>query len=339
MLNPPVTILVLGYNNKRKLIECLRSIEKTDYPNFSVVLVDNNSTDGSVSYVENNFPAVKIIRLKKNYGFVAYNYVVPETDTELVALINNDIIVDKGWLKCLVPYILNDDVAQVVPKLLLYDDRVRINAIGGMVDIFGVAWNRGNGEVDQGQYDYVEEVFYGVGAVVLLKKSIWSKIGGFDERYFMTAEDVDWSWRARLAGYKVLCVPEAIAYHHWLGTVGLSEHLFYMAEKNQIANFIKNYQFSTIMKIAPLLLIIKTLKVIYLTIMKRKPKLAFITLKAICWNAVNLRGSIRKRGSINKIREVQDREVQRLMVKASLEIALGLGRLRQPAIESILKKK
>ena len=203
MLEPSVTTLVLGYNNKSKLIECLHSLEQTDYPNFNIVLVDNNSTDGSIGFVEENFPNVEIIKLDRNYGFTAYNLVMDRIKDEYIVLVNNDIVVTKDWLKNLMPHISDDSVAAVVPKLLLYRDKERINAIGGMMDIFGVAWNRGNGEIDKGQYDKVEEVFYGVGAVLLLKKSVWLRIGGFDERYFTTAEDVDWSWRGRIAGYKI----------------------------------------------------------------------------------------------------------------------------------------
>ncbi len=142
LVDPRVTILVLGYNNKSKLIECLHSLENTDYSNFRIILVDNHSSDSSVEFVQENLPDVTIMKLDKNYGFVAYNYIVDKLDQEYIVLINNDIVVDKNWLKSLMPYVSPDDVAAVVPKLLLYADRKQINAAGGMMDIFGVAWNR-----------------------------------------------------------------------------------------------------------------------------------------------------------------------------------------------------
>jgi len=339
MLEPSVTILVLGYNNKSKLIECLHSLEQTDYPNFRIILVDNASTDGSVELVEANFPSIQIVKLNRNYGFVAYNLIVGKMEDEYLALINNDIVVDRDWLRHLMSYIANDEVAAVVPKLLLYSNRKRINAAGGMMDMFGVAWNRGNGEIDKGQYDRVEEVFYGVGAVFLLKKSVWLRIGGFDKRYFATADDVDWSWRARVAGYRVIYVPQAIAYHHWLSSIGLSDHLIYMAESHQVANFIKNYQAATLVKLVPALLLIKLLKVIYLTLVRREVKLALVTVRAIWWNLINLRGSIKKRKEINALRRVSDKEIQRMMFRGSLELALGLRKITHPAIDSLLKRK
>lgn len=102
----PVTIIVLGYNNKEKLIECLHSLEQTDYPNFKIVLADNNSTDGSVEFVQENFHDVEIIKFQRNYGFIAYNYVVDNIEDEYITLINNDIVVTKDWLKNLMPYII-----------------------------------------------------------------------------------------------------------------------------------------------------------------------------------------------------------------------------------------
>jgi GT2 family glycosyltransferase len=338
MAEPSVTMLVLGYNNKSKLIECLRSLEQTDYTNFKIVLVDNDSSDSSVEFVQENFLCVRIIKLNRNYGFIAYNYVVDKMEDEYIVLINNDIVVARDWLKTLMPYIMQESVAAVVPKLLLYRDNKRINAAGGISDIFGVGWNRGNGEIDRGQYDKVEEVFFGVGAVLLLKRSVWLKIGGFDERYFAISEDYDWSWRARIAGYKIVYVPEALAYHHWLGSTGLNDQLIYMAEAHQIANFIKNYQVTTLVRLAPVLLLIKVSKVIYLAVFRCKMKLASATLRAIWWNILNLRGSIRKRKQINALRRVSDKELKTLMVPGSLEIAVGLGRVRHPAIDSLLKK-
>ncbi len=212
-----------------------------------------------------------------------------------------------------------------------------MNAVGG--SLYTCQKHRGSGEIDRGQYDRVEEVFYGVGAVLLLKKSVWHKIGGFDERYFTTAEDVDWSWRARIAGYKIVYVPQGVAYHHWLSSIGRSEHLIYMAESHQISNFVKNYQVSTQLKLIPVLLAIKLSKIIYLVAFRRNTKLAWVTVKAIWWNLSNLRGSMKKRKEINTFRKIDDREIQTLMIKGSLEVSLGLRKIKHPAIIDLLLKR
>lgn len=320
-LKDKVAVVVLNYNDKQRLKECLMSLVKSDYPSYEIIVLDNNSNDGSVELVEDYFKEVKIRKLDKNYGYVAYNKIVSKLDCKYVALLNNDIIVNRDWLSKLIhPLSSNDDVAAVTPKIKFVNSN-KINAAGGICDIFGVGWNRGNGEEDIGQYNWLEEVFYGVGACLVLKKKVWDEISGFDERYFIYAEDLDWCWRARLAGYRILYVPDAVVEHYWHSSINTS-FMVYLMEKNQISNFIKNYGIVTIIKLFPLILIIKTLKLIGILVYYRKFDLFISLLKSYVWTITNIKETLAYRKNCKRIKT--DKDIQKLMEKTSLEIELAL---------------
>jgi len=331
-----VTLLILNYNGKTYLKNCLDSVLAIDYPNFDVKLIDNGSTDGSVDFVKENYPEVEVIEHDANYGFaLGYNLVVNSMESEFVVFLNNDVSVEPDWLKKLIPYTKDEDVAAVTSKMLFSFDKKRINAAGGCCDVYGVGWNRGNGEVDAGQYDEAEEVFYGSGGALLIKRKVWEDVGPFDERYFLYGEDLDWCWRARLKGYKILYVPEAKVYHHWRGS-GASMECF--LEKHWLATILKNYTLKTLVKLLPKYLALRALKAIWLLKNGEKDE-KFAVFKALLWNLVNLKGTWKKRVIIQASRKVSDGEVQRHMYKRSLELLAGLGRFQHPFLEHYQERR
>jgi len=330
---PPVTLLILNYNGKRFLKECLDSVLKTDYPNFEVVVIDNASTDGSVEFIEKNYPQVRIIKNNRNYGFaVAYNLAIKTVKNEYLVLLNNDVIVEPDWLKKLISYISNGKVAAVNPKMLFADDRKRINAAGGNCDIYGVGWNRGNGEIDNGQYDKVEEVFYVNGAALLTKKSVWKDVGAFDERFFLYGEDLDWCWRARLKGYKILYVPDSKIYHHWRASGGA---IIYFLERHSLATLLKNYELKTLIKIMPRYLALKFLKTIWLLKNGKEKIEKMAVLYSLKWNLINLNKTWNKRVLIQSSRKISDKEIKKQMFNGSFELFLALGKIKHPIFESL----
>lgn len=327
----PVTLLVLNFNGKAHLRRCLNSLLVTNYASFSTAVIDNGSTDGSVEFLKSNYPQVKVIKHPQNYGYaLAYNFVIETVRDEYIALLNNDVLVSRNWLKELMPYIRNENVAAVTPKMKFLHNRRQINSAGGSCDIYGVGLNRGNGEVDMEQYDAVQEVFYGNGGALLIKKQAWREIGPFDERYFMYGEDLDWCWRARLKGYKIIYVPNSEVYHHWRGSGG---SMVTLLEKHWLSTILKNYRLKTLLKIMPKYLALKTLKTMWLiTHAKSVVKLAVI--HAILWNLIHLRTTWRKRVQIQTARKLPDAEIQRRMSKRSFEFMLGLGKLKHPILDS-----
>jgi len=325
-----VTVLVLNFNGRTYLKQCLDSLLTTDYPNFKIIVIDNGSVDGSVEFVRSNYPNVQVIKHNRNYGYAcAYNRVIDAVQSEYVALVNNDILVDPSWLRELVSYADNDDIAALTPKMKFLHDKTRINAAGGNCDLYGVGWNKGNGEVDMGQYDAVQEVFYGNGGALLIKKSVWREVGSFDERYFIYGEDLDWCWRARLKGYKIIYVPYAEVRHHWRGS---EVPMVYSLERHWFSTVLKNYSLKTLIQLMPKYLALKALKAIWL-IARAESREKLTVFKAILWNLSNLRESWKKRIQIQMSRTATDWEIQKHMFKGSFELSIWLKKLKHPILE------
>jgi hypothetical protein len=326
---PEVTIMVLNYNGKEHIDRCLDSIFKMDYPQFNVVVIDNASNDGSVDFVKERYPQVKTLEYPKNHGFAkAYNIALQETRSQFVVLINNDVIVEPEWLSRLMPYIANDkDISAVTPKMLFVQNRKVINAAGGTCDIYGSGWNRGNGEVDSGQYERVEEVFYANGAAIVISRKAWEDVGSFDEDYFLYGEDLDWCWRARLKGYRILYVPSSRIYHKWHASSG---EMIPFLERHWLTTAFKNYDSKTLAKLGPKLLALKTLTGVWLLLNGRSIREKLAVFDGFFWNLNELRKTWKKRLSVQASRKIDDEEIQRHMYNGSLELSLGLKKVRHP---------
>jgi GT2 family glycosyltransferase len=248
-------------------------------------------------------------------------------ESEYVVFLNNDIVVEPEWLKQLIPFIKVSNVAAVNPKILFLSNKKIINAAGGSCDIYGVGWNRGNGEFDNGQFETVEEVFYVNGTAMLTKKSVWKDVGAFDERYFLYGEDLDWCWRARLKGYKLLYVPSAKIYHQWRGSRG---PIIEFLERHWLANFVKNYSLKTILILAPKYLFLKFLKAMWLMKNGRGFREKFAVSLAFLWNLANFKDTWLKHLFVQASRKVSDKEIQRYMYKESFEFSAWTGKIKHP---------
>lgn len=328
-----VDVLILNFNGKSLLKRCLDSVLKTDYPDFEVFVIDNGSTDGSAEFIRKGYPQVKLVETGSNMGVAAaYNRVIDGLSSEFVAVLNNDVEVDKDWLKKLMEVIDGEDdsVAAVTCKIRFLNNRDRINSAGGSCDTYGTGWNRGNGELDNGQYDRVDEPFYATGTAMVMRKSLWEKTGRFDGRYFMYGEDLDWSWRARLLGCRINYVPASIVYHKWQASRRIVP-ILYLLERNWLCTILKNYSLRTLLLLIPKYLMLKTLKAFWLLLRgERNEKLAIP--RAIVWNLFNLRGTLKRRRVIQLIRKISDHEIQRKMFKGSFELSLWLGLMKHPIL-------
>lgn len=244
------SIIVVNYNGLDHLDGCFSSIMQIDYPKelLEYILVDNGSTDGSVKYMESNFPEVRIIRLDRNYGFAkANNEAAKIAQGEILALLNNDIKVHPSWLKKLIDKFVESsgDLACVSSKILNGDGN-KVDFIGGGFTPFGISFQVDFGkplkEIDDEKEDKEKELLFACGGAMAVRKDIYLECGGFDEEYFAYLEDVDLGWRLRIMGYRILYVPEAIAFHKHGGTRKKipSHQLAFMLERNRILTIIKN---------------------------------------------------------------------------------------------------
>jgi GT2 family glycosyltransferase len=239
-----VSIIVLNWNGRPYLAECLGSLREQTYDGpHQVVLVDNGSEDGSASYVEASFPEVRVIRSSVNLGFAAGNNLAArQLDTDLLAFLNNDTRADPTWLDELVRSVTAaPDVACAGGRILSWDGKT-VDFIGGGATLTGLGIQFGYGQpatVDAPEGD----ILFACGGSMIVKRDPYLQVGGLDDDYFLFYEDVDLGWRYWLAGYRVRYAPKATIYHrHHGGTRRIEdERLAVLYERNALYTIYKNY--------------------------------------------------------------------------------------------------
>jgi GT2 family glycosyltransferase len=239
-----VAVIIPNWNGKKWLEISLASLKKQTIKEFEIVVVDNGSTDQSVSFIQKNYPQVKIVQLDKNYGFAtAINSGVKAVKTDYVAFLNNDTELDKNWLRELMNAAeKNPAIVSFCSRLLNYDNRRQIDGVGIRINEVGQARSIGWLENDQGQYEEEMFIFGATGGAALFKRDIFIKVGLFDEHYFMYSEEVDWAFRAQFLGYKSLYCPKAIIYHKHKASSGKRQDLLeYWQFTNMYMTIIKDF--------------------------------------------------------------------------------------------------
>ena len=220
MYRDKVSIIVLNWNGKKDTLECLESIRKIDYQNFNVIVVDNGSRDDSVKAIKKEFPDADVLEARCNLGYAGGNnlgmrYAI-KNGADYILLLNNDIIVDAQLLKNFIRATYHDSKWAILsakiyyyshPRKIWYAGARRINKTANFVHI-------GIGCIDNGKdFSTLIETDYACGCALFLRTSILNKIGLFDERFFLTYEETDLSYRAKTLGYKIFMVPEAKVWH------------------------------------------------------------------------------------------------------------------------------
>ncbi|MGZ3777248.1 MAG: glycosyltransferase family 2 protein [Mucilaginibacter sp.] len=227
-ITPKVAVVILNWNGKKHLGEFLPSVLESTWPDLDIIVGDNGSSDGSVEFLQQNFPTVKIIQNDKNYGFTGgYNRVLNKVDADYFILLNSDVEVHNGWIEPVIALMESDRmIAAAAPKILSFiqkDHFEHAGAAGGFIDKLGYPFCRGRMfyeiEEDNGQYQQSGEVFWATGAAMFIKKEHWVIAGGFDERFFAHMEEIDLCWRLKNLGYKVMYCADSEVYHLGGGTL------------------------------------------------------------------------------------------------------------------------
>ena len=221
------SVVILNWNGEAMLRQYLPSVlEYTQIPDVEVVVADNGSTDGSLSFLQTQ--TVRVITLDQNYGFAeGYNRGLKPIDAEYYLLLNSDVEVREGWLTPMLEYMdSHPEVAACQPKLLCQwspKDFEYAGACGGYIDALGYPYCRGRVmgtiEEDHGQYDDIAPVLWATGACLLIRSKDYWEVGGLDGRFFAHQEEIDLCWRLRSRGRGVVCVPQSVAYHLGGGTL------------------------------------------------------------------------------------------------------------------------
>ena len=239
---PDVSVVVVTWNGREHLDACLTAVAAQQGVTVETILVDNGSTDGTVEYVRTRYPWVRLVPLAENRGFAAGNNAgVRETTAPFVALLNNDTVPEPGWLQALLGSLDEPARFLLVTSLIVYmHDPRTIDSAGDGLLRAGGAFKRHHGEPIDAAMEPAE-VFGVSGAACLMPRRIFDELGGFDEDFFASHEDVDLSYRARLLGYRCRYVPGAIVRHHGSATIGrASEFAVFHGQRNLEWVFVKN---------------------------------------------------------------------------------------------------
>ena len=248
---PLISIIIVNYNGKKFLLNCLQSIFESNYKNFEVILVDNASTDKSHLDAKNKFPQIKLIKNKKNLGASGRNSGILVAEGEFIVLLDNDTKVKPDWLDEFLKNYEKNGYGMYQGKLMLMDDPNRINSAGCMINIFGFSFARGSGEVDKGQYDNKIDINFPATTCAFIPKTVLDKVGLFDPEFFAYLDDTDFGWRALCQGIKSFFVPSVVVYHKWT-TTKWTPMKFYLLEKNRQICIRTLYSKKTYKKLLPL---------------------------------------------------------------------------------------
>jgi GT2 family glycosyltransferase len=237
-----VSVIIPHYNGRAHLPDCLAALSAQTYRDFETILVDNGSTDGSQAWVRTHYPSVTLVELGRNTGFTgACNAGYAAAKGDIVILLNNDTQAVPGWLEAVVDaFERHPEAGCVASKLLLFDRRDHLHAAGDYVRLDGIPGNRGVWERDEGQFEREEYVFSACGAAAAYRRTMIEEVGFLDDSFFFSCEDVDLGWRAQLAGWRTLYVPDAVVYHKLKATGGSVMGSFYDG-RNYIFLLAKNY--------------------------------------------------------------------------------------------------
>lgn len=338
---PRVSIIITNYNGGQVFRDCLVSVEKIDYPNFEVIIVDDGSKDDSFEKAKKaKWKAdFKFFKNKRNLGFAgANNRGYNESSGDYVLLLNNDTTVDKRLLTKLVERLeidLSIGVAQA--KIHMMDDPKYLDNAGAFLTKTGFLSHWGFGKRDGKEYTKEREIFSAKGACMFIRRSIIEKLGLFDADYVSYMEETDFCWRVWLAGWRIIFFPKTFIHHKVGFTFSNQFNLVtvnYNSFKNRILMLYKCLGTKNLFVIfVPHILLVAGLGFYYLfTLQLDKAKMIY---NSFAWNIKNISKAVKKRKRVQKIRVKTDKELFRVILQKTSFTQMFANFLR---VESDMKK-
>ncbi|MDB2571938.1 glycosyltransferase family 2 protein [Polaribacter sp.] len=243
-------IVILNWNGEKLLEQFLPSIVNFSANEAVIYVADNASTDASIAFVKEFFPAVNIVENVLNGGYAkGYNNALQSIEADIYCLINSDVAVTKNWLPPILEVFKKEkNTAIIQPKILDFKNQKKFEyagAGGGFIDFFGYPYCRGrifnNLEVDNHQFNDVTDIFWASGACFFIRANVYHQLNGFDEDYFAHQEEIDLCWRTQNISLAVKYVGTSTVYH--VGGATLQEtnpHKTYLNFRNSLLNIVKN---------------------------------------------------------------------------------------------------
>lgn len=245
-------VVILNWNGKKFLEKFLPGVISNSEGQAEIIIADNASTDGSIEFLGTNFPGIRIIKLEKNHGFSGgYNKALGQIEAQYYILLNSDIEVTENWIAPVIALMDADtSVAACQPKIRSFHDPEKFEyagAAGGFIDKYGYPFCQGrlfqSLEKDEGQYEQAREIFWATGACMFVRAEIFKKLGGFDDEFFAHMEEIDFCWRAKNLGFKVMYCPDSTIFHIGGGTLPKNNsRKTYLNIRNNIIMLYKNLE-------------------------------------------------------------------------------------------------
>lgn len=247
--DPLISIIILNYNAGQLLFNCVESILKTDYTNFEIIVVDNDSHDNSHTKCKEMFPQIELIENKKNLGYCEGNNVgIRSAKGDFLVILNPDTTVSPAWLIELLLAYRKKGNGLYQPKVLsMYEEEI-LQSTGNMLHVFGFGFARDKGNPDNSKHSEIEEVGYASGTCLFTSADTMKKIGLFDSFLFLYHDDLDLGWRAAHLNIKSYFVPSSVVYHAESYNLKWSERKFFWLERNRRYCLLTHYSKNTYKK-------------------------------------------------------------------------------------------
>lgn len=320
MHNPLVTVIIVNWNGRHLLNDCLESLTKSTYKNLEILFVDNASTDDSVLYVKKNFKDVKIIQNERNLGYAeGHEKAFRQSKGALLLLLSTDTIIEKNVIEELVKAITSDKkIGAVMPKLIMYPQKYLIDSLGAFFLMNGDLYHFGREKDPRlSKYNKKMSILTVKGACTMFKKEVLEKTGMFDSDYFAYFEETDLSMRTWLAGYKIIYIPTASVYHKGGVTSAKMQraYILFHSYKNRIYTYLKNLSIRYLLIVLPQIIFIYQMAFLFY-LFKMDFGYALAIQRALLWNIVHLKKILKKRKHVQTvIRKVSDEEYLPLVTK------------------------
>lgn len=339
MSNPLISVVIPNWNGKKFLAGCLDSLREQTYSPIEVVIVDNGSKDGSVDYLKENYPEVKLVTFPVNTGFSpAVNAGIKASTGVMVALLNNDTVVDPKWMAELVSAMdEHPEAGSAGCKMLAYDDHSLLDGAGDGYRRGGLPGRIGHKERDTGRFDRKRYLLGACGGAALYRRELFEDIGYFDEDYFAYLEDVDLGLRAQSAGYKCIYVPTSIVYHLGCGTTGsgYSPLVVRLSARNNLNTIVKNIPAPLLWKFLPHILFWQSYYLAVVTIRGGQ----LIPWLSGTFEALKLMPKmLEKRREINRQRRTSLEYMEQIIVESERDLGDSKARLYKQHLASLTAK-
>jgi len=323
-----VSLVVLNYNGLHHLEEYFTSVFSQSRVPDQVIMLDNNSTDTSREYVKKSFPQVTVVHNKTNEATAGgSNRGFEHAVGDYVIFQSNDLRLDKNCIKRLVDVMEENPLIGICTSVFIKYDVANkgireVDNAGGIEDVYGFGMQKYPNELLV-NIPQQEEVFFSYGSSFIVRRDIYKRVGGFDERYFTLNDDIDLSWRIRLLGLRVVYDKRSFVYHKGsatLGTLFQRSRKRYWSERNACATLLKDASVLHLIRYLPFYFILLFAEIGYM-MYRRKYTMSFAIVKAIAWNIKELPRTLSLRMKVERL----DKNVESQLQTSSFKLKLANG--------------